>query len=102
MRYLIYIGINGRTFVFSAHNPADQRMWLAAFEVYFQLKFIADCVKNNKPIPKNLLKQNQPKKKIEYEEQADQEQTGPSDGELDDNLEVENLAGDQVQEDLCK
>ena len=63
MRYLIYLGINGRTFVFSAHNPADQRMWLSAFEVYFQLKFIADCVKNNKPIPKNLLKENQPKPK---------------------------------------
>jgi hypothetical protein len=56
MRHMLYIGLQNRTFVFSAHNRADQRMWLQAFEIYFELKQIAECIKKNIPIPERILK----------------------------------------------
>ena len=46
MRHLIHIKMGKRIFCFSAHNRADQRMWISGFEVFFQLKTICDLIKN--------------------------------------------------------
>jgi len=52
-------------FTFSAHNGADQRMWIRAFEILLELKTIALALKKGEPIPESSsawLKSSSPSK----------------------------------------
>jgi len=54
-KFLIFVGVNSRVFTFSAHNGADQRMWIRAFEILLELKSIAMAFKKGMPLPENSM-----------------------------------------------